>query len=317
MPSTEPGRATRAQAQTLSSTDSYRAASEPRLGVGIMYGPALPDFLGANLDAVDFVSIIPDMFWIDGGRDASPRYVEVESWIDVLDWVAARRPLVAHNLGFSLGSVGCFDSQYLEHVADLHRRFRFQWHSDHLSFALVAGTNGRDDHASLAVPLPCDQEVLDVVAEHIGNLRRRIPTPFLVENSVYYIVYPQQEMSEPEFLNRLARRTGCGLLLDVHNLYANARNHRFDPIIFLDELDLTSVVEVHIAGGLEMGGMYTDSHSGAPPEPVWTLLEEVVPRAPNLRGVTFELHDSYFPLLGPDGVRAQLERARAIWTRSH
>src|SRR5262245_27156726 len=134
MPSTEPGRATHAQAQTLSSTDAYRAASGPRLGVGIMYGPALSDFLRANLDAVDFVSIIPDMFGIDGGRDTSPRYVEVESWIDVLEWVAARRPVVAHNLGFSLGSAGCFDPQYMEHVAGLHRRFRFQWHSDHLSF---------------------------------------------------------------------------------------------------------------------------------------------------------------------------------------
>ena len=89
----------------------------------------------------------------------------------------------------------------------------------------------------------------------------------------------------------LAARTGCGLLLDIHNLYVNARNHGFDPVGFLGELDLSRVAEVHIAGGNELVGMYTDSHAGACPEPVWELLDHVVDHAPQLRGVTFEFHD--------------------------
>ena len=82
---------------------------------------------------------------------------------------------------------------------------------------------------------------------------------------------------------------------------------------FLDELDLANVIEVHIADGSEMGGMYADSHSGVPPEPVWELLDDLVPRAPNLRGITFEFHDSYLPQIGFDGVRHVIERAREAW----
>ena len=73
------------------------------------------------------------------------------------------------------------------------------------------------------------------------------------------------------------------------------------------------MVEAHIAGGTEFAGMYTDSHSGPCPEPVWGLLEYLVPRAPNLRGVTFEFHDSYYGLIGRDGVRAQIDRARELF----
>jgi uncharacterized protein (UPF0276 family) len=104
------------------------------------------------------------------------------------------------------------------------------------------------------------------------------------------------------------------VLLDVHNLYANARNHGFEARTFLAELDLDTVIEAHVAGGSEFAGMYTDSHSGPCPEPVWDLLEYVVARAPNLRAVTFEFHDSYYGTLGAAGVRAELARARGIFT---
>src|SRR4051794_24586174 len=79
-------------------------SSVPRLGVGILYNPALPDFLRNHLDAVDYVEVIPDMFWTDRGIDRSPRYVETESWIDFLAWIAARHHLIAHNISLSIGS---------------------------------------------------------------------------------------------------------------------------------------------------------------------------------------------------------------------
>jgi uncharacterized protein (UPF0276 family) len=165
------------------------------------------------------------------------------------------------------------------------------------------------------VPLPFDFDVLDLVTSRIKALGPHIPSPFLVENAVVYLTFSDQDMTEPKFLNALARDSGCALLLDLHNLYTNARNHRFDASAFLRELDLDAVVEVHIAGGNEFAGMYTDSHAGPCPEPVWALLEEIMPRTPNLKGVTFEFHDSYFPRFGADGVRAELQRARAIWSR--
>jgi hypothetical protein len=291
-----------------------RLSTLPTLGVGVLYNPSLPDFLRAELETVDYLEITPDMFWTDHGPGNDPQYEELESWVEFLDWIAKRRPVVAHNIGLSIGNAGRFDVDYIRHIESWNQRYHFPWHSDHLAFADVTGPDGHIRNAGSALPLPYDFEALDMLVERVNKVQEIVPVPFLLENNVYFIVFPEQQMTEPQFLNALAERTGCGILLDVHNLYANARNHRFDAFDFLKELDLTRVVETHIAGGSEFAGMYTDSHSGPCPEPVWDLLEYVVPRAPNLRGITFEFHDSYYPFLGPEGVREQLTRARSIFT---
>src|SRR6185503_17942887 len=97
--------------------------------------------------------------------------------------------------------------------------------------------------------VPYDHDVADMIAARIETIQATVPAPFLIENNVYFIDVPGQDMTEPEFLNALTRRTGCGLLLDLHNLYANARNHGFDAFAWLDQLDLERVVEIQIAGG--------------------------------------------------------------------
>lgn len=289
----------------------------PTLGVGVMYNPSLPEFLHTELDAIDFLEITPDMFWTNHGPGSDPQYEELESWMEVLERTVHRRPIVAHNIGLSIGNAGRFDLEYVEHIASWHKRYRFPWHSDHLSFAEVTGPDGQNHAAGVALPVPFDNEVLDMICDRVNQVHEIVPAPFLLENGVYFIVFPKQEMSEPQFLNALTARTSCGLLLDIHNLYANAQNHHFDPFEFLHELDLTRVVESHIAGGSEFAGMYTDSHCGPCPEPVWQFLEHVIPRAPNLRAITFEFHDSYYPLLGKTGIREQLARARTLFNSSH
>jgi len=287
-------------------------SSLPSLGVGVMYNPALPEFIRAELDSFDFLEITSDMFWTDRGPGSEPRYEELEPWVDVLEWAIERRPVIAHNIGLSIGNAGHFDLGYVKHLARWQRRYNFPWQSDHLSFAEVTTADGSEHHAGVAVPLPYDHDVLEMIAGRIEQFHENVGVPILLENSVYFVTFLDQDMTEPQFLNELTRRTGCGILLDIHNLYANARNHGFDPRDFVRELDLSRVVEMHVAGGTEFAGMYTDSHAGPCPEPVWLLLEYAVPRAPNLRAITFEFHDSYYGALGPAGVRAQLQRARGI-----
>jgi uncharacterized protein (UPF0276 family) len=305
--------------RTAPRADSARgvrgAEALPTLGVGLLYNPALPEYIRDFRDTFDYVAVIPEMFWTDAGRDTQPRFTELPGWIAMLEELVRDCPVVAHNIGLSLGSADYFDDSYAHHIAEWHARYRFPWHSDHLSFVRMTGTDGHDHNAGLAVPVPYDYEVADMIAERIETVMETVPLPFLIENNVYFIDVPGQELSEPEFLNLLSRRTGCGLLLDLHNLYANARNHGFDALAWLDDLELDRVVEMHIAGGSELAGMYTDSHAGPCPEPVWDLLEKVVPRAPGLRGITFEFHDSYYPLLKSEGVATELEHARAIWRR--
>ncbi len=287
----------------------------PKLGVGLLYNPALPEYLRDHPGSYDYVEVIPEMFWTDRGPGSEPRFVELEEWVAMLEWICERCPVIAHNIGLSLGSADYFDSSYAEHIAHWQARFGFPWHSDHLSFVRITSTEGHDHNAGLAIPVPYDFDVLDMIAERVLVVQETVPIPFLIENNVYFIDVPGQDMSEPEFLNALTHRTGSGLLLDIHNVYANARNHGFDAREFISKLDHSRIVEIHIAGGSELAGMYTDSHAGPCPAPVWELLELVVPAAPNLAGITFEFHDSYYPLLKAEGIEAELARARDVWNR--
>jgi uncharacterized protein (UPF0276 family) len=292
-------------------------ADLPKLGVGILYNPSLPEFVEAHGDSFDYLEVIPDMFWVTGEGEGKARYSELEAWVDVLEAVRATRPLVGHNIGLSLGSAEFASDAYIAQLTRWGKRFGFPWHSDHLSFARLPGTDGHDHDAGLALPVPYDLDVLGLIAERIRRVRSAAQRPFLVENNVYFIALPEQDLTEPQFLNALCAQAGCGLLLDLHNLYTNATNHDFDAFEFLGALDLTRVGEIHVAGGSELGGMHVDSHSGPCPEAVWALLEHVLPRAPNVGGVTFEFHDSYYPLMKAQGIRQELARARQIWQRHH
>ena len=290
----------------------HPAKSNP-LGVGILCNPSLPDYLRGHLETVDYVSLIPDTFWSDRGKGAPARFQEIVPYREFLDWLAPRTPLVAHGLGMSIGSAGLFD---LEHVYQLRRwyeRYRFRWHSEHLSFARMPAADGGEHNAGLALPVPYDFDVLEMLNQRIASVQNAIPAPFLLENNVYYAEIPDQEMTEPEFLNNLH----CDLLLDLHNVHVNAVNHGFDPVEFVDALDLSKVLEIHIAGGNEIGGVYTDSHAGPCPERVWELLDHVTAKARNLLGITFEFHESYFPVMNEDGIAEQLAMARRIWERHH
>jgi uncharacterized protein (UPF0276 family) len=303
-------------------TASPAAATEPdlhslpRLGVGVLYVPSLPAFLRQHIDSLDYLAIVPDRFWADDGPQAGTRYHEMERQVELLDWVAERKPVIGHSVGLSIGSADLFDDEHVRQIARWQSRYGFPWHSDHLSFNRIPGLDAHSDLAGLAIPVPYDDDVLDMVAERAARVREIIPVPFLLENNVYYVDLPDQDMSEPQFLNALSARSGCGLLLDVHNVYVNSVNHGFDAREFIRAVDLSRVVELHIAGGSDMGGMYTDSHAGPVAEPVWDLLDDVVQNAPNLCGITFEFEDGYLPALGGgDGVLRELDRARQAWDR--
>lgn len=292
-------------------------SGEAPLGVGLLYNPALADFVATRLDEVDYLGVIPETFWTDWGRDAATRFVEIGPMMQVIEQAASRRPIVAHGLGLSIATADHFDEAHLAQIAAWQRRFHFGWYSEHLSFGRIATLAGGGADAGLALPAPLDAQVLDLLSERVERIRDAVPVPFLLENNVYYVDLPEQEYTEVAFLNALTAPRRCGLLLDLHNLYSNAYNFGFDAMEFIEALDMNAVVEMHIAGGSQIAGMQVDSHAGACSEPVWALLDHAVARAPRLRGITFEFHESYFPTLGDDGVSAELARARGVWNKYH
>lgn len=287
----------------------------PRLGVGMIYTIAADRF-ARSAGSLDYWAITPDMFWIDGGPGVNEkRFSDLPQWVDALDWAYPRLPIVAHHIGLSIASAQALDDAYLDQMAEWRTRWGYPWISDHLSFAQVEGPTGIGA-AGIALPVPYDADVLDMLADRIATTIARTGTAFILENPARYIDYPEQDYTEAEFINRLCEKSGGGLLLDLHNLHCNAVNHRFDAMDWIEAINLENVVEIHIAGGAMIGDIYADSHAGACPDRVWDLLESVVPRARHLRGITFEFHDSYFDRMGGDaGLAAEIGRARAVWDR--
>jgi uncharacterized protein (UPF0276 family) len=285
-------------------------AEEYHTRVGVLLNPSMNRFISHALHRLDYLAIIPDRGWIDHGKNSSPRFEIFSSEAALIDRIANERPIVLHGIGLSICSAEFFDQGYAQNLIGWAKRLDSPWISEHLSFSRI-GT-GHELNAAIMVPVPYDREVLDMLVPRVRFFIERLNCPFLLENNVYYVRYPDQELTEEQFLNELCYRSGCGVLLDLHNLYTNAVNHGFSAADYLDNLDLANVTEIHVAGGVPMMGFHTDSHTGRVLDAVWVLLERVVPLAKSLRGVTFEFHESSFGLLGESGILEQIDRARAI-----
>jgi uncharacterized protein (UPF0276 family) len=294
---------------------SARAAVPvPKLGIGLAYQAQIRPFMEVHGDRFDFIEVVPEVVWNDLGPGRDPRYVHDRAAHTFLGAQARLRPIVPHSIGLSIGSAHRFDREHLAQMARWHEWLRFPWHSDHLAFHLAEG-NGQEVNLNLTMPLPLDEETLDLVTSRVEEVQRTVEAPFLLENNVYYFEMEGQDHDEASFLNALHRRTGCGLLLDLHNLHTNATNLGWNAHRFLDRLDLDAVVEVHVAGGMQFDGFYLDAHSGAVPRPVWTLLDAVLPRCRNLGGVVFELFGTWYGKLGEEGLLRQLDKLQERWAR--
>ncbi len=286
----------------------------PKLGVGLLFQDELQSFIERHRSQFDFLEVIPDLFWTDTGPGQTPRYLENSSTTRALRQLHQESPIVLHSIGLSIGSAHRFDREHVAQIARWHDWLKFPWHSDHLAFMLAQHVVGQVN-AGVTMPLPCDQESLDLLVPRIAEIRSRVAAPFLLENNVYFFKYADQKFEEADFLNRLCELSGCRLLLDLHNLYTNCRNHHTDPYKFLEKLNLDHVVEIHVAGGLEHEGFYQDAHSGPSPEAVWKLLDWVLPQCANVGGVVFELLGSWFVDVGEERLRAQLSRMKELWAR--
>lgn len=283
-------------------------------GVGLVLNPDIARFLRERPGEVDYVAVIPETLWADGRREAD-RFRSSPAAIAMLDEAASALPLVAHGIGLSIGTDADLDLPHLDQVAAWHARYGFAWYGEHLSYTRVVSATGMQRHAGLALPVPYDAEVLDAVAERVAIVRERVPAPLALENAVTFTPLADEDMTEPEFLNALAARSGCHVLLDLHNLHVNAVNGVADAAAYVDALDLSNVIEIHVAGGKSFSGTYTDAHSGPCPDEVWRLLDDVLPRCPNVRGVTFEIVAGHYDRLGPDVIAAEVARMREAWER--
>lgn len=182
-----------------------------------------------------------------------------------------------HAVGLSLGSVDGLDEAHLDRVAALIHRLEPTLVSDHLSWSRADGRYFND-----LLPLPYTEEALQVVERNVHRLQERLGRQVLVENPSCYLAFAHSTLSEPEFLAELARRTGCGLLLDANNIVVTAHNLRLDARAWLQELPPAAIGQYHLAGhavnDADGEPILIDDHGSRVGEGAWSLFGEIVRR---------------------------------------
>ncbi|RQO55306.1 hypothetical protein DBR47_20730 [Paucibacter sp. KBW04] len=217
--------------------------------------------------ALGFLEVHSENFFAEGGAALS-----------LLSEAREHYEISLHGVGLSLGSACGLDAWHLDHLAQLVERVQPCRVSDHASFARVPRPGGAGfQHASDLLPIAFSPASLDLMVAHVQEVQERLRRPLLVENLSAYLAWEVDEaMSEPEFFNQLARRSGCGLLLDINNLFVNARNSgaaRPEALqqvcAWMDALRPEAVAEVHLAGHAELEDLVIDDHGSRVCAEVW------------------------------------------------
>ena len=239
---------------------------------------ALPKRAGIGLKAQHYQQILdtdPDIGWVE---------VHSENYMcaggPTQNWLTAfceRYPVSLHGVGLSLGSAGPLDENHLNRLVDLEHRVEPGRMSEHLSWSIARG-----DYLNDLIALPYTEESLDIFSTHVIEMQDALKRQVLVENPSSYLQFEHSVIPEPEFLLNVVKRSGCGILLDVNNVFVSAMNHGFDPVSYLDQIPAQLVGEIHLGGHsqTQIGGrtIRIDDHGSRVCDEVWDLYAHVIKR---------------------------------------
>jgi uncharacterized protein (UPF0276 family) len=249
----------------------------PELGLGIGWRPEIALLIERRRD-LGFVELLAEDF---DARGPLPEPVEHLRQRGVA--------IVPHGVSLSLGGAEPLDRARLSALARLAQRLEAPLVSEHIAFVRAGGLE-----TGHLLPLPRTREALELVVANAREAQAALPVPLALENIATLFEWPNPEMDEAAFLTELLERADVLLLLDIANVYANARNHGYDPRELLDRIPLSRIAYVHIAGGVEHGGMYHDSHTHEVDAAVLDLLADLCGRAA-VPGVMLERDDRFPP----------------------
>lgn len=240
--------------------------------------PLPPDRAGVGLRAEHYVAFVdtrPDVGFIEAhsenyfGAGGKP--------LHFLERARADYPLSLHGVGLSIGSSDPLNPHHLARLAELVERLEPALVSDHLCWSSVGGVYAND-----LLPLPCTDEALAHVVERVSRVQERLGRTILLENVSSYLEFEASALPEARFLAEVARRSGCGILLDVNNVHVSACNHGFDAQAYLDAIPRDSVREIHLAGfttrEIDGAEFLIDTHSAPVADAVWRLYDHALQR---------------------------------------
>jgi len=248
-----------------SCTQAALTGLPPRAGLGLKTGH-FREVLGSQPD-IGFFEVHAENYMVDGGP-----------FHHFLGLIREQYPLSLHGVGLSIGAEGPLDHQHLKRLAELIERYQPQSFSEHLAWSSHGPVFLND-----LLPLAYDTPTLNRVCEHIDQVQTSLKRPMLLENPATYLAFQHSTIDEPEFIAEVVRRSGCGLLLDVNNVYVSCVNHQRDPLTYLDALPLHAVGEIHLAGFAEdsdsLGDrLLIDDHGAPIDQAVWNLYRQALER---------------------------------------
>lgn len=238
----------------------------PRPGVG--YKPQHYSDIMADPGPVAWLEIHAENYMGDGGRP-----------IAQLRHLSEKFPISVHGVGLSIGGEGDLDADHLARLKHLVGWLNPASFSEHLAWST------HDSHFfNDLLPLPYTESTLRRVALHIDQVQETVGRQMLLENPSSYLAFAESTMSETDFLREIAKRTGCGLLLDVNNVFVSATNLRTSPQAYIDDFPLDAVGEIHLGGHDEDedetgAPLLIDSHGKPVVDPVWALLDYTLARS--------------------------------------
>jgi hypothetical protein len=229
-----------------------------------------------------------------------------------LQRLRAAFPLFIHGVALSIGGESALDRAHLARLRALVRRYEPQVVSEHLAWSTHEGTFFND-----LLPVPYTRAVLDRVVAHIDEVQEVLGRSILLENPSTYVTFSQSEMSETDFLREIHRRTGCGLLLDLNNVFISATNHGYSAEVYLAEFPHAAVGEIHLAGHATEADedgrpLLIDTHDRTVSSEVWRLFEHAV----TAHGPVPTLIEWDNDVPSWSVLRAECEAAHAILSRS-
>ncbi len=241
-------------------------------GVGIGLRQPHYDAVLGQPPRLGFVEVHSENFFADGGAALA-----------VLHAARAHWPVSLHGVGLSLGSAAGLDDWHLQRLARLVQRIEPVRVSDHASFARAPRQSGAAPvHANDLLPVAFTEAALDIMVANVQRVQERLRRPILVENLSAYLHWADDALPEPAFFNALARRSGCGLLLDLNNLVVNALNDGVDEVAaacaWVDAIDPAIVGEIHLAGYHDAGDIVIDDHGSRVHDNVWQVYRHALQR---------------------------------------
>lgn len=252
---------------TLSSLHAISQAQAPglprRAGLGLKHEHFL-EVLETSPD-IGFFEVHAENYMVAGGP-----------FHHYLGLIREQYPLSLHGVGLSIGGEHPLDREHLARLATLIDRYQPQSFSEHLAWSSHGPVFLND-----LLPLAYDSATLQRVCEHIDQVQSTLKRPMLLENPSTYLQFQRSTLDETDFISEIIRRTGCGLLLDVNNVYVSCINHQRDPLAYIDALPLQAVGEIHLAGFAEdtdsLGDrLLIDDHGAPIDNAVWQMYEKVL-----------------------------------------